>query len=78
MTLAVITTTLTWDGDLPRLIPQIHGHLQTYGTPLRWAITAVTGRELTIEAVVIRDAGGLATNWVAEPGLPVATRVDWG
>lgn len=54
MTLTLITTTLTWDGHLSQLIPQVHGHLQTYGTPLRWAITVVTGRALTIEAVVIR------------------------
>jgi len=55
MTLALVTTTLDWDGHLPALIPQIQGHLQTYGTPLRWAITAVNGRQLSIEAVVIQD-----------------------
>jgi len=55
MTLALITTTLDWDGHLPQLIPQIQAHLQTYGTPLRWAITAVHGRQLNLEAVVIRD-----------------------
>jgi len=55
MTLALITTTLPWDGQLPQLIPQIQAHLQTYGTPLRWAITAVHGRQLSLEAVVIQD-----------------------
>ncbi|WP_071453300.1 hypothetical protein [Gloeomargarita lithophora] len=59
MTLTWITTTLTWDGSLSQLIPQIQGHLHTHGTPLRWAITAVNGRELSLEAVVVQDA----TQW---------------
>ena len=61
MTLALITTTLAWDGHLPQLIPQIQAHLQTYGTPLRWAVTAVNGRQLSLEAVVIRDDTGLGS-----------------
>ncbi|WP_448380016.1 hypothetical protein [Gloeomargarita sp.] len=54
MTLTLVTTTLVWDGTLSGLIPQIHAHLATYGTPLRWAITQAQGRHLTLEAVVIR------------------------
>ncbi|MCS6781959.1 MAG: hypothetical protein RMI89_00095 [Gloeomargarita sp. SKYBB_i_bin120] len=55
MTLTLVTTTLDWNGVLTDLIPQIQAHLQSYGTPLRWAITAVCGRTLTIEAVVIQS-----------------------
>jgi len=53
VTLTLITTTLIWDGVFAHLIPQIEAHLSTYGTPLRWAITQVSERQLTIEAVVI-------------------------
>ncbi|MEN9215235.1 MAG: hypothetical protein Q6J44_08780 [Gloeomargarita sp. DG02_4_bins_56] len=54
MHLTFITATLTWEGSLPQLIPQIQTYLHPYGIPLRWAITAVTGQELTLEAVVIQ------------------------
>ncbi|MEN9216549.1 MAG: hypothetical protein Q6K90_04395 [Gloeomargarita sp. HHBFW_bins_162] len=59
MTLALLTLHLTWDGQLSQLLPQIEAQLQFYGTPLRWAITTVTGRELTIEAVVIQPGDNL-------------------
>ncbi|MEN9207637.1 MAG: hypothetical protein Q6L50_01765 [Gloeomargarita sp. GMQP_bins_120] len=53
MHLALVNITLDWKGSLTELIPQIHAHLQTYGTPVRWAITAVQDRTLTLEAVVV-------------------------
>ncbi|MCS7030527.1 MAG: hypothetical protein NZL92_03195 [Gloeomargarita sp. SKYG116] len=59
MTLTLVTTQLEWDGVLTQLVPQIQAHLQSYGTPLRWAITAVENRTLTIEAVVIQTSSQL-------------------
>jgi hypothetical protein len=39
-------------GDGP-LSPQILQALNAHGRPLRWAITAVQGDELAVEAVVV-------------------------
>ncbi|MFO8239072.1 MAG: hypothetical protein R6U00_12650 [Prochlorococcaceae cyanobacterium] len=38
------------------LLPQIRAALVPHGEPLRWAITAVQGDELCLEAVVLLTA----------------------
>jgi peptide subunit release factor RF-3 len=35
------------------LLPQIEAALAVHGRPLRWAITAVQGEELLLEAVLV-------------------------
>jgi hypothetical protein len=40
------------------LLPQIRAALAPHGEPLRWAITAVRGDELSLEAVVLLSEPG--------------------
>jgi hypothetical protein len=38
----------------------IQTHLKTQGEPLRWAITAVEGERIYVEAVILQDIDGIA------------------
>jgi hypothetical protein len=37
----------------------IQTHLKTQGEPLRWAITAVKGKIISLEAVVLQEIDGI-------------------
>jgi hypothetical protein len=59
MKIQFITAKIPFDLTNTDLQQAIQTHLKTQGEPLRWAITAVEGKMVSLEAVVLQNLNGI-------------------